>query len=116
VTTGGEPRPHGRGSAVAAVLFGTLSMATLPLAVAAVRWREEEVIDAAWSIPGAVAFGLVAILLARRSRNRLQRAVATSSRGRTARVGRLLGVTGVLLGITAALAVGVSLVLESVSD
>jgi hypothetical protein len=54
--------------------------------------------------------------LARRSRKRLQRAVISSSRGRTARLGRLLGLAGFLLGLTAALAVGVSLVLESVAD
>jgi NhaP-type Na+/H+ or K+/H+ antiporter len=98
------------------MLVGFLSLAVLPAAVAVVRARDEELMDAAWAIPGAVLLGLLAMWLARRSRKRLQRAVTSSSRGRTARVGRVLGLAGLLVGVTAALAVGVSLVLESVSD
>jgi NhaP-type Na+/H+ or K+/H+ antiporter len=98
------------------MLVGFLSLAVLPAAVAVVRARDEELMDAAWAIPGAVLLGLLAMWLARRSRKRLQRAVTSSSRGRTARLGRVLGLAGLLVGVTAALAVGVSLVLESVSD
>ncbi len=109
-------RPHGRGSGILAALVGALSLATLPVAVAVTRARDEELLDAAWAIPGAIVLGLVAIWLARRSRKRLQRAVMSSSRGRMARLGRVLGLAGLLIGVTAALAVGVSLILESVSD
>ena len=109
-------RPHGRGSGVLALLVGILSLATLPVAVAVVRARDEELVDAAWAIPGAIVLGLLAMWLARRSRKRLQRAVLSSSRGRAARLGRLLGLAGLLVGVTAALAIGVSVVLESVSD
>jgi NhaP-type Na+/H+ or K+/H+ antiporter len=98
------------------VVVGLLSLATLPVAVAVVRQRDEELLDAGWAIPVAIVLGLAAMWLARRSRKRLQRAVISSSRGRTARLGRLLGLAGFLLGLTAALAVGVSLVLESVAD
>ena len=98
------------------VLFGLLSLATLPVAVVVVQERDEELLDAGWAIPLAILLGLVAMWLARRSRKRLARAVVSSSRGRTARLGRILGLLGFLLGVTAALAVGVSLVLESVSD
>jgi hypothetical protein len=109
-------RAHGRGSAILATLVGLLSLATLPVAVAVTRERDDELMDAAWAIPVAIVLGLLAMWLARRSRKRLQRAVTSSSRGRTARLGRLLGLAGFLVGVTAALAVGVSLVLESVSD
>jgi len=109
-------RPHGRGNAILATLAGLLSLATLPVAFVVTRARDDALIDAAWAIPGAIVLGLVAMWLARRSRKRLQRAVTSSSRGRTARLGRLLGLVGFLVGVTAALAVGVSLVLESVSD
>jgi hypothetical protein len=98
------------------VVVGLLSLATLPVAVAVVRQRDEELLDAGWAIPVAIVLGLTAMWLARRSRKRLQRAVISSSRGRTARLGRMLGLAGFLLGLTAALAVGVSLVLESVAD
>ena len=108
--------PHGRGSGILATLVGLLSLATLPVAAAFARWRDEELLDVAWAIPVAIVLGLLAMWLARRSRKRLQRAVMSSSRGRTARLGRVLGLTGFLVGVTAALAVGISLVLESVAD
>jgi uncharacterized membrane protein YfcA len=109
-------RPHGRGSGILATLVGLLSLATLPVAIAVAQWRDDELLDFAWAIPVAIVLGLVSMWLARRSRKRLQRAVVTSRRGRTARLGRLLGLTGFLVGVTAALAVGISLVLESVAD
>ena len=93
-----------------------MSLATLPAAVATAEARDEELMDTVWTIPVALLLGLFAMWLARRSRRRLQRAVVPSSRGRTARVGKALGLAGVLLGVTAALAVGVSLVLESVAE
>ena len=93
-----------------------LSLASLPIAVAAARWRAYELIDAAVAIPAAALLGVLSIWLARRSRRLLQRAVLTTSRGRTARFGRVLGLTGFLIAVTAALAVGVSLVLEAVAD
>ena len=99
-----------------ALLFGVVSLATLPAAVATAEVRDAELMDTLWAIPVALVLGLVAMWLARRSRKRLQRAVLTSSRGRTARLGKVLGLAAVLLALTAALAVAVSLVLESVSD
>jgi len=93
-----------------------LSLATLPLAVAVSRWRGYDLVDAAVAIPAAALCGLLAIWLSRSSRRRLQRAVLSTSRGRIARLGRVLGLAGLLIAVTAALAVGVSLVLESVAD
>ena len=109
-------RPHGRGSGILAALVGFLSLATLPVAAAVARWRDDELLDVAWAIAVAIVLGLVAMWLARRSRKRLRRAVVSSSRGRSARLGRALGLAGLLVGVTAALAVGISLVLESVAD
>jgi len=101
---------------VFSLVLGVLSLATLPLAVVVARWRGYELIDAAVAIPVTLVLGTGAILLARRSRRRLQRAVLPTSRGRTARAGRALGIAGTLLGVTAGLAVGISLVLESVAE
>ncbi|MBA2462902.1 MAG: hypothetical protein H0V45_14245 [Actinobacteria bacterium] len=110
---GGAP---GRGSAVASLLLGLLSLATLPVAVVVARWRGYELIDAAVAIPVALVLGIGSIWLARRARRLLQRTVLPTSRGRTARLGRGLGLAGFLVGVTAALAVGISLVLESVAE
>jgi hypothetical protein len=115
-TSSNNGRPHGRGSAILALLFGLLSVAALPVAFVVTRARDDELIDAAVGIPAAAVLGAVAMWLARRARRRLQRAVLTSSRGRAARLGRALGLAGFLIAVTAALAVGVSLVLEAVAE
>ena len=97
-------------------MAGLLSLATLPVAVAVSRWRGYDMIDAAAAIPVAALCGSLAIWLSRRSRRRLQRAVLSTSRGRIARLGRVLGMAGFLVAVTAALAIGVSLALEAVAD
>ena len=115
-TKSSNPDRPGRGSAVASVLLGLLSLATLPVAIALAERRDEDLLDIVIAVPVAVVLGAVAIWLSRRSRRRLQRAVTTSSRGSVGRAGRLLGLGGLLLGITAGLAVAVSVLLESVAD
>jgi len=113
---GGNGRPPGRWSAIWSVLTGLLSLVALPVAIVVSRQRDADLIDAAVAIPAAALLGMLAIWLSRRSRRRLQRAVLTTSRGRTARLGRAVGVAGFLIAVTAALAVGVSLILEAVAD
>jgi hypothetical protein len=56
----------------------------------------------------AIAFLLAwfAIILARRARERIELTLGRAGGATTARIGRLLGILGVLLAITAALAVG----------
>jgi hypothetical protein len=108
----GAPRP---GSAWLAVLVGLLSVAALPGAIVATRWSEAyELIDSAAAIPAAILLGIVAIVLARRARARGQRSLTGARPSRTARVGRFLGVTGLLVGITGAMAIGVFLILSAV--
>ena len=58
------------------------------------------------SIAVAFVLGWFAIILARRARERIELTLGRAGGASTARVGRLLGVLGVLLAITAALAVG----------
>ena len=108
---GARPRA---GSAWLAVLVGLLSLAALPAAIVATRWSEPyELIDSAAAIPAAVLLGIVAIVLARRARVRGQRTLAGVGATRTARAGRALGLTGLLLGITGAMAVAVFLILSA---
>jgi hypothetical protein len=58
------------------------------------------------SIAVAFLLGWIAIILARRARERIELTIGRAGGASTARVGRLLGILGVLLAITAALAVG----------
>ena len=69
-----------------------LSLAALPAAIAATRWSKGyELLDAAAAIPVAVVLGILAILLARRARNRVRQTLAGARGARAARIGRVLG-------------------------
>jgi hypothetical protein len=116
--TGNSDGRPGAAGARASVLFGLLSLATLPVAIAATRWsRAYELLDAAFAIPVALVFGALAVSLARRARRRgLALTLGSAPGRRSARVGRVLGMTGFLLGVTAAMAVGVYFVLSTVAD
>ena len=99
-SNGAPPRP---GSARLSVLVGLLAVATMPLAIAATRRsREYELLDAAYAIPLGAALGLLAIALTRRARSRLAPTLGHPRGTRTARLGRLLGLLGFLLALTAA--------------
>jgi hypothetical protein len=97
------------------VLLGLLSLATVPVAVAVSNLsRRYELLDAAYAIPLGLVLGLAAILLARRARRRAARSVAGVRGEGAARAGRLLGLAGFLLAVTAAMAVGVYELLAAV--
>jgi hypothetical protein len=113
-SNGGPPRP---GSARLSVFVGLLSIAALPAAIAATRWSKGyELLDAAAAIPVAACLGLLAWALARRARSRLAPTLGHPKGSRTARLGRLLGLLGFVLALTAAGSVGVYAVLSLVSD
>ena len=95
--------------------MGLLSLATIPAAIAFTHYSETyELLDAAWAIPVGAVLGLVSVFLARHARRRLRRSVVVTRGARAARVGRLLGLAGFLLAVTAAMAVGVYAVLAAV--
>jgi hypothetical protein len=99
------------------VLLGLLSLATLPAAIAATRWsRRYELLDAGFAIPVALVLGALAVALARRTRKGQALRLGPAPGARSARVGRVLGMAGFLLGVTAAMAVGVYYVLATVAD
>lgn len=113
-SNGGPPRP---GSARASVFVGVLAVAVLPAAIIATRWsRRLELLDAAFAIPFAAVLGALAVTLARRARSRLAPTLGHASGTRTARVGRVLGVLGFLLALTAAGSVAVYAILSLVAD
>ena len=99
------------------MLLGVLSLATLPAAIAVPRRsREYELLDAGFAIPLALLLGGLAILLARRARRTQGRLLGRAPGQRAARIGRFLGLTGFLLAVTAAMAVGVYYVLAAVAE
>ena len=56
-SNGGPPRP---GSARASVFVGLLSVATMPVAIAATRWSDRyELLQAGFAIPIGAALGLL---------------------------------------------------------
>jgi hypothetical protein len=110
---GGPPRPA---SARLSVLVGLLAVATMPAAIAATRWSRYELLHAGYAIPAGALLGILAILLARRARSRLAPTLGHPKGTRTARVGRLLGLLGFLLALTAAGSLAVYEVLRQVAD
>jgi hypothetical protein len=86
------------------VLFALLSLASSPAAWYATRLRDVNLTQAVGgeAVAGTL-FGLVAVLLARRARVQVERTLSRVGEG-TARLGRWLGLLGLCLGLTAALA------------
>jgi len=99
-SNGAPPRP---GSARLSVLVGLVATLTIPAAIVATRWsREYELMYAGFAIPIAAVLGLLSVALARRARSRLAPTLGHPRGSRTARLGRLLGILGFLLALTAA--------------
>ena len=93
-------------SAWLSVVLGVLAVAAIPAAIVYSRFSDEfDLVDAAWAIPGAAAFGLLALGLARRARRQLR---FTLVRGRyaAARVGRSLAILALCLAVTASISIG----------
>ena len=79
----------------------------MPVGVLLARETEQVTLRTATvSIAVAGALGWFAIILARRARERIDLTLGRARGANTARIGRLLGILGVLLAITAGLAVG----------
>jgi len=98
-------------------MFGVLSVALLPVAIAATRWSDTyELLHAAVAIPLALLLGALAVALSRRARSRLGPTLGRPKGARTARLGRLLGILGLLLALTAAGSVAIYEVLSLVAD
>ena len=96
------------GAAWGAVVAGFLSLLALPAAIEASRRLEELTLTVAVGIgAGAGALlALVAISFGRRARFRYERSIGRVGGAGVARVGRFLGIVGLLVAITAGLALG----------
>jgi hypothetical protein len=82
-------------------------VAAVPAGIALAReTRLVTLVNSAGSVAVALLLGFGAIVLARRAREHVQITLGRAGGERSARVGRALGVVGVLFGATAALALG----------
>lgn len=88
------------------VLFALLSLASIPVAVAATHSKHVNLPQAVGgeAVVGTF-FGLLAVILARGARMQVERTLTRTGEG-TARVGKWLGLLGLCLALTAGLALG----------
>jgi hypothetical protein len=85
------------------VVFGLLSLAAIPAALYATRLKNVNLPQAvAGEAIAGTLLGLIAVLLARGARVKVERTLARVGEG-TARLGKWLGLLGLCLGLTAAL-------------
>jgi hypothetical protein len=106
-------RSTGRGSAWGALIAGLASVATLPVAIFLTRFSESyDLLHAGFAIPGAAVLGLVAIALARRSRQREALRLTRGDGHKLAVAGRLLGIAGLCLALAGIVALGMYEFLE----
>jgi hypothetical protein len=101
VPRAGNPR------AVWALVCGILSVLSIPGGVLAAReLKDVTLLRSSGSVALAALLGWLAILQARRARERVQITLGRAGGEGSARVGRALGIVGLLVAGTAALALG----------
>ena len=106
----------GSRAAWGSVVAGVASVAALPLAIYLTRFSDRyDLLHAAFVIPFAAGFGLIAILLDRTERRRSSVSL-TADKDRVAFAGRVLGVVGICLAASALVALGVYGLLEYVGS
>jgi hypothetical protein len=90
------------------VVCGLLATLTIPVAIAATRYSDSyELLHSGFSIPLAVVLGIAAVVLARRARAANRASIGGTGTGRSARIGRLLGILGLCIAASATIAIAV---------
>jgi hypothetical protein len=85
------------------VVFGLLSLAVIPVALYSTRLKNVDLPQAVGGeAVGGTLLGLIAMLLARGARAKVERTLSRVGEG-PARLGKWLGLLGLCLGLTAAL-------------
>jgi hypothetical protein len=105
-TSSSSARRAGNPRATASVVVGLLSLAAAPAGVLLARYSTQVTLVVAGLVaaPLGILLGVYAVVLARRGRETLVRTLGRSGGGRPARAGKALGVAGLCLSVTAALA------------
>jgi len=117
VGVGAGTRATRNGRAVAAVLVGLLSVATMPVAILGTRYSTSyELLHAGFAIPVGIVLGAVAIGLARGALRHDDLRLGRAGGRDAARVGRALGVLGVALAATGVVALAVYELLTYLGD
>ena len=89
------------------MLLGVLAVAAIPVGVVlSGRLAGVTLIDVAWAIPVAAGAGVSALLFARGATGRIQRTLERAGGAGRARVGRILGIAGICMALSGAIAVG----------
>ena len=97
------------------VVLGVLATLTLPFAIVATRYSGSyDLLHAGFAIPVAAAFGVGAVVLARRARALDRATLGRAGGAKVARAGRLLGILGLCVAAAAAIALAVYGVLLAV--
>jgi hypothetical protein len=94
-------------AAPGALVAGLLAVAALPAGVALAQVSERvKLLQAAAGVPVAALLGLAAVVLARRAGRRSERTLGRAGGTATARAGRVLGVVGLCIAASGAIAIG----------
>jgi len=89
------------------VLLGIVAVLAVPAGIGlARRTTGVELIDAAWAIPVAAVCGIAALLFVRGARGRMRWTLDRVGGAGRIRVGRILGVAGLCVALSASIAVG----------
>jgi hypothetical protein len=98
----------GNSRATWSLVVGALSVLTLPVAIFATRYSASyDLLQSGFAVPVAAALGITAVSLARRARGVAQATLGRAGGTRSARAGRLLGILGLCLAASAAIALAV---------
>ena len=105
----------GNTRAVWSAVLGVLATLTLPVAIVATRYSDSyDLLHAGFAIPVAAAFGVGAVVLARRARALDRATLGRAGGAKVSRAGRLLGILGLCVAAAAAIALAVYGVLVAV--
>jgi hypothetical protein len=100
-------KPQANPWARASVAVGLLAIAAIPAGIVLAREVSRvSLLDAGGAVPVAALLGGYAILLGRRARRQVERTIGRVGEARLASAGRVLGLLGLCLAFTAALALG----------
>jgi hypothetical protein len=106
-TRSSSPARSGNPHAAASVVLGLLAVLAIPAGVVLSYYSVTvTLVESSSSAGPAIVFGLWAIALSRRGRETFARTIGRSGGEGAARAGKLLGVLGLCMGISAGLAVG----------
>lgn len=90
------------------VVLGVLATLTMPVAIVATRYSDSyELVHTGFAIPIAVTLGIAAVVLARRARLLGRATLGRVGGARSARAGGLLGILGLCLASSSAIAFAV---------